>query len=102
MAFGINRSELKNWKSAVNRGEIAFLTHFWLDDRFPLARSVTKVGCNNMEALVNWGNQYGLKKEWIHNREEGYPHYDLIGDIQYKILLNEKLFSHIERFIENT
>lgn len=35
MAFGINREELTRWKKAVSAGEIAFLTHYWLDPRFP-------------------------------------------------------------------
>lgn len=34
MAFGINKSELREWKEQVNKGEIAILTHFWLDNRF--------------------------------------------------------------------
>lgn len=33
MAFGIDRQELSRWKEAVERGEIAYLTHFWLDPR---------------------------------------------------------------------
>ncbi|MCY8098432.1 hypothetical protein MOB81_20475, partial [Bacillus atrophaeus] len=33
MAFGIHRGELNRWKEAVKSGEIAFLTHYWLDDR---------------------------------------------------------------------
>ncbi len=42
MAFGVKREELNRWKQAVKRGEIAFLTHYWLDDRFPEAKTVTK------------------------------------------------------------
>ncbi len=99
MAFGIRKHELRDWKQRVKRGEIAFLTHYWLDDRFPKARSVTKVGCCNIKTLSQWGEKYGLKKEWIHQREDGYPHFDLLGDIQIDILLKEGLQDHIARFL---
>ncbi|TMU87420.1 hypothetical protein FGG79_04645 [Bacillus sp. BHET2] len=99
MAFGLHKQELWDWKRRVKRGEIAFLTHYWLDDRFPNARSVTKVGCSNIKTLSQWGEKYGLKKEWIHEREDGYPHFDLIGDIQLDILLKEGLHEHIARFL---
>lgn len=62
MAFGVKREELNRWKQAVKRGEIAFLTHYWLDDRFPEARTVTKAGCADIDKLVQWGAAYGLKK----------------------------------------
>lgn len=97
MAFGINKEELREWKSKVSQGKIAFLTHFWLDDRFPGCHSVTKVGCNNLDILIKWGFHYQLKKEWIHYRGN-YPHFDLFGDKQKEILLSEGLISHIERF----
>ncbi|MEC1437526.1 hypothetical protein P9D57_01950 [Bacillus sonorensis] len=97
MAFGINRQELYTWKRAVQNGEIAFLTHYWLDDRFHDARTVTKAGCQNIEKLAAWGKQYGLKKEWIDRRSE-FPHFDLMGQKQIEILTKEKLFSHIRRF----
>ncbi|ATH91826.1 hypothetical protein ACH95_04385 [Bacillus glycinifermentans] len=97
MAFGINRQELNEWKRAVQNGEIAFLTHYWIDDRFPDSRTVTKAGCQNVEKLSAWGEQYGLKKEWIDQRS-GFPHFDLIGQKQIEILTKEKLFSHIKRF----
>ena len=77
-------------------GEIAFLTHYWLDSRFPGSYTVTKVGCKDSEKLENWGRQYGLKQDWIHQSE--YPHYDLFGEKQKEILLNEGLIDHIERF----
>jgi hypothetical protein len=35
MAFGINRAELNRWKQVVSTGQIAFLTHYWVDKRFP-------------------------------------------------------------------
>ena len=31
MAFGIKRVELQAWKKAVSEGEMAFLTHYWLE-----------------------------------------------------------------------
>lgn len=55
MAFGLKREELYAWKEAVNRGEVAFLTHYWIDDRFPGATTVTKVGCGDIEKLIQWG-----------------------------------------------
>lgn len=97
MAFGITREELKQWKSKVLSGEIAILTHFWLDDRFPGCHSVTKVGCNNREKLISWGKQYNLKSEWIHEHDT-YLHYDLFGKIQYKVLTKENKEAHIKRF----
>jgi len=95
MAFGIKKQELLAWKQKVDRGEIAFLTHYWLDDRFPGSKTVTKVGCHNLERLAQWGLKYGLKKEWIHQRPGGYSHFDLIGDRQTEILKQEGLFNHI-------
>lgn len=97
MAFGIDREELANWKSKVSQGEIAFLTHFWLDERFPDCRTVTKVGCNDVRALKKWGASYGLKPEWI-DYKDNYPHFDLFGSTQKKILEAENLYDHIERF----
>lgn len=85
MAFGISRKELKIWKQAIDQGQIAFLTHYWIDDRFPNVNSVTKVGCQDIEQLVLWGKQFGLKREWIHYREDGYSHYDLLGEYQKEI-----------------
>ncbi|MEH7180467.1 hypothetical protein [Neobacillus vireti] len=95
MAFGIKRQEIKDWKQKIDDGEIAFLTHYWLDDRFPGCKTVTKVGCNDLEKLAEWGNKYGLKKEWIHHRRDGYSHFDLIGDRQKEILQKEGLKNHI-------
>ncbi|MEJ9212399.1 hypothetical protein [Bacillus smithii] len=98
MAFGIKREELLNWKHRIENGEIAFLTHFWLDSRFPDCHSVTKVGCNDLEKLAKWGKKYGLKKEWIHIRRDGYSHFDLLGEKQKEILLSEGLTDHIRHF----
>ncbi|MUV39855.1 NAD(+) synthase [Lentibacillus sp. JNUCC-1] len=81
MAFGLRRQELNQWKKAVKKGEIAFLTHYWLDDRFPGCDTVTKAGCADLPKLEAWGRQYGLKKEWIH-RDDTYPHFDLFGERQ--------------------
>ncbi|PFA62241.1 hypothetical protein CN378_21685 [Bacillus sp. AFS015802] len=99
MAFGLTKEELRRWKQRVKNGEIAFLTHYWLDDRFPDARTVTKVGCCDIDELSRWGEKYGLKKEWIHQREDGFPHFDLLGKTQYDILVKEGLHEHIDRFI---
>ncbi|WP_078546904.1 hypothetical protein [Litchfieldia alkalitelluris] len=97
MAFGISRDELEEWKNKVAAGKIAFITHFWQDPRFMDVTSVTKVGCNDLQKLVEWGHSYGLKREWIHNRNV-YPHFDLLGEIQLKVLKAEGLHSHIQRF----
>ncbi|MDT8860579.1 hypothetical protein N0O92_10070 [Alkalihalobacillus sp. MEB130] len=90
MAFGLDRRTLLEWKQLAGKGEIAFITHFWLDDRFPECTSVTKVGCANVDKLEMWGAQYGLKREWIHHRHE-YPHFDLLGNKQIEILRKEGL-----------
>ncbi|WP_301109325.1 hypothetical protein [Sporosarcina sp.] len=97
MAFGIKRQELQAWKEAVSQGEIAFLTHYWLDDRFPGINTVTKAGCSDMEKLTSWGKQYGLRPEWIHAREQ-YPHFDLLGERQEEILKAEKRLDQLFRF----
>lgn len=95
MAFGIKRQELKEWKRKIDSGEIAFLTHYWLDERFPGYKTVTKVGCQDLNLLAKWGEKHGLKKEWIHHRPDGYSHFDLIGARQKEILHKEELFNHI-------
>ena len=95
MAFGIKRQEINVWKQKIDDGEIAFLTHYWLDDRFPGCKTVTKVGCHDLEKLAEWGEKYGLKKEWIHHRRDGYSHFDLIGERQKEILTKEGLHQHI-------
>ncbi|MNI73045.1 hypothetical protein D3C73_1290220 [compost metagenome] len=97
MAFGISRTELTEWKRKVSEGEIAFLTHYWLDPRFPNVKSVTKVGCANLERLEAWCKKHGLNPTYIHNRME-YPHYDLMGTKQVEILEKEKLYEHLQRF----
>lgn len=97
MAFGINRDELKKWKQNVKNGKIDFLTHYWLDDRFPGCTTVTKVGCSDLNKLAAWGRKYGLDEKWIH-QDEKYPHFDLFGDRQLKILKAEGKWDHIKRF----
>ncbi|MCQ6561055.1 hypothetical protein [Paenibacillus mendelii] len=97
MALGITRQELNQWKAAVSRGEIAFLTHYWLDNRFPNIRTVTKVGCSDLDRLSGWCWDNGLNPTYIHHRQD-YPHFDLLGSKQLEILQREGLLSHIERF----
>ncbi|MBY0096087.1 hypothetical protein [Mesobacillus maritimus] len=91
MAFGIKRQELNEWKTKVARGEIAFLTHYWLDERFPESKTVTKVGCRDIEKLAAWGKQYGLQPEWIDKRKATMPHFDLFGERRDAILKKEGL-----------
>ncbi|KAB7708223.1 hypothetical protein F9802_05855 [Bacillus aerolatus] len=98
MAFGIKKEELAEWKRQIDAGNIAFLTHYWLDERFPHCHTVTKVGCRDLKKLAGWGAEYGLRKEWIDCRTGGYSHFDLLGDRQKEILTKEGLYSHIERF----
>src|SRR5699024_897874 len=97
MAFSLTRKELNEWKKQVISGEIAIITHYWLDSRFPDATTVTKVGCTNIQKLIDWGKKYDLKPEWI-DLKENYTHFDLFGEIQIKVLLNEKQFDQIKRF----
>ncbi|MDR0268408.1 hypothetical protein [Paenibacillus sp.] len=97
MAFGINRKELNEWKKVVGRGEIAFLTHYWLDPRFPSMTTVTKVGCSDLERLKRWCEQYGLPSRYIHHRNP-FPHFDLIGPKQKEILAREGQWDQIQRF----
>ncbi|MBN8234556.1 hypothetical protein JF544_04810 [Halobacillus kuroshimensis] len=96
MAFGVKREELQAWKRQVQNGEVAFLTHFWIDDRFPGCDTVTKAGCSDLDVLKEWGSCYDLHPGWIHL--DPYPHFDLFGDKQYEILKAEGRWDHIERF----
>ncbi|MFJ7826513.1 hypothetical protein [Psychrobacillus sp. NPDC096623] len=100
MAFGIKRHELNTWKKDVQNGKIAFLTHYWIDERFPGCNTVTKVGCNDIQKLIAWGNQHGLQPEWI-DYKEGFPHYDLFGKYELEILEKEGLKEQLERFNKN-
>jgi hypothetical protein len=97
LAFGIKREELLKWKNAVLREEIAFITHYWYHPKSPNYKTVTKVGCANIEKLVEWGKQYGLQRDWIHERET-YPHFDLIGYRQKEIMTKEDKLTQLERF----
>lgn len=97
MAFGIKREELNEWKKRVAKGDIAFLTHYWIHPKYPQCTTVTKAGCADLEKLFAWGRFYGLKKEWADLRSD-FPHFDLIGDKQIEILKKEHLTSHLERF----
>jgi hypothetical protein len=97
MAFGIKREELQAWKDKVKRGEIAFITHYWIDERFPGMKTVTKVGCADLERLKKWGEKYGIPSHFIHNRA-GYPHFDLLGKRQIEILTKENMLEQLKRF----
>ncbi|PZD96046.1 hypothetical protein DNH61_09000 [Paenibacillus sambharensis] len=97
MAFGLKRQELREWKAKVSAGEIAFITHYWLEPRFPGIRTVTKVGCADVDKLKRWCHDNGLNPAYIHYRER-YPHFDLIGHKQTEILLREGLADQLKRF----
>ncbi|MCM3702858.1 hypothetical protein [Paenibacillus macerans] len=97
MAFGVTREELNEWKQRVARGDIAYLTHYWLDPRFPGAKTVTKVGCSDLSRLTSWCREHGLDPKYIHNRSP-FPHFDLIGPKQREILQKEGLWTQLERF----
>ena len=68
MAFGIKRVDVY-WKQSNRPRKNCVSTHYWLDDRFPGCKTVTKVGCKDMDRLAEWGKKYGLRKEWIHHRK---------------------------------
>ncbi|GAK38623.1 hypothetical protein PUW24_16800 [Paenibacillus urinalis] len=97
MAFGISRQELENWKHEVKSGKLAYLTHYWIDPRFPGVTSVTKVGCADLEQLRSWCIKHDLNPKYIHHRNP-FPHFDLLGPKQKEILQKEQLDEHIERF----
>lgn len=95
MAFGITKEDVRKWKADIDNGKIAFLTHYWLDDRFPTCKTVTKVGAADLDQLISWGKQHGLKPEWIHHRQDGYSHFDLLGEKQKEIMRIEGKEEHI-------
>ncbi|GAE91504.1 hypothetical protein JCM21714_454 [Gracilibacillus boraciitolerans JCM 21714] len=98
MAFGIDRKTLMTWKNEVSNGNIAIITHYWLDDRFPGCKTVTKVGCSDYQKLIRWGGKkYGLRKEWIHHNPD-FPHFDLFGEKQKQILEREDEWEQINKF----
>jgi len=98
MAFGVNRRELQDWKRQVELGEVAVMTHYWYDNRFPDNRTVTKVGCCNLERLADWCKANGLDPKYIHRRER-YPHFDVIGPRQREVL--ERMGRHdlVDKFL---
>jgi hypothetical protein len=97
MAFGIKREELYRWKEKVTRGEIAFLTHYWYEPRFPQFDTVTKVGCADISRLTEWCLANGLNPKYIHHREP-FPHFDLIGPRQKDILNREQQWTQMKKF----
>lgn len=97
MAFGIKRSEIEQWKRTVAQGEIAYLTHYWLDPRFPDMRTVTKVGCSDLAKLSRWCLDNGLNPKYIHKRD-AFPHFDVLGPKQREVLLRADLHDQLERF----
>src|SRR5699024_10299076 len=94
MAFGIKREELINWKEQVMKGEIAFLTHYWQDDRFPGCYTVTKVGCSDINKLINWGKHYNLREELVELKEI-FHNFDLFENKKKKFFLNEDKWFNI-------
>nr|WP_275983742.1 hypothetical protein [Paenibacillus hamazuiensis] len=88
---------MNRWKEAVKRGEIAFLTHYWVDSRFPDIRTVTKVGCADLERLSAWCTEQGLNPAYIHRRPP-FPHFDLMGSRQKEILQKERQWEQLKRF----
>lgn len=96
MAFGIKRDELVYWKQQVSNEQIAILTHYWEDTRFPGCTSVTKIGCANIDKLIAWGHQYKLNPNWIH--QHTYPHFDVFGEKQKEVLENEGMIDQLLRF----
>lgn len=97
IAFGISKRELSEWKLKVERGEIAYLTHYWYDERFPNCKTVTKVGCANLDTLEQWCKTHALDPQYIHRRGK-YPHFDLLGPYQRVLLKKLGLIEHVERF----
>lgn len=100
MAFGVKREELEAWKRQVAAGHIAFLTHYWVHPRYPGITSVTKAGCSDVARLRLWAVSRGLPPHHIHQRER-YPHYDLLGSVQERILREEQLWDQLHRFVIN-
>ncbi|MFA9559596.1 hypothetical protein ACERII_19990 [Evansella sp. AB-rgal1] len=98
MAFGLKKSDIEKWKKRANEGEVAFITHFWFDERFPQYRTVTKAACANKDTLIQWGQKYNLKPEWIHDRKD-FPHFDLLGDRQRDILKKENQYEQLEKLL---
>lgn len=97
MAFGIKRAELNAWKQNVKQGEIAYLTHYWYDPRWPDDKTVTKVGCADLERLINWGQKHNIPAKYIDQRAD-YPHFDLFGARQREIMTKENMLAQLHKF----
>jgi len=97
MAFGVRREQLEEWKKRVAGGEIAYLTHYWYDPRFPGVDTVTKVGCDDLDKLTAWCVRHELNPAYIHKRQP-FPHYDLIGAKQVEVLRLEGQWEQLKRF----
>lgn len=97
MAFGLKRVDLQRWKENVKSGKISFLTHYWQDKRFPGCYTVTKVGCSDLDKLIEWGKGYQLQSDWIHF-DKNFPHFDLFGEKQKEILVMEKQLEQLKKF----
>ncbi len=98
MAFGVKRAELNAFKEKAMRGEIAILTHYWLDERFPSSKTVTKVASSDIDVLKAWGKKYQLPEAYIDFGHDHLPHFDLFGEIQLSVLKNEAKWDQINRF----
>ncbi|WP_219835447.1 hypothetical protein [Paenibacillus sp. R14(2021)] len=97
MAFGVKREELERWKARAASGEIAYITHYWHEPRFKGVKTVTKVGCDDLDKLTAWCLENGLEPKYIHRRQP-FPHFDLIGAKQVEILKREGLWEQLSRF----
>ncbi|HZG56986.1 hypothetical protein [Paenibacillus sp.] len=98
MAFGVTREQVTEWKRQVSEGRIAFLTHYWIHPSFPDVKSVTKVGCADIERLRAWAVSHGLPPQYIHYRDR-YPHYDIFGERQAYILRKEGQWEQLRKFV---
>lgn len=47
--------------------------------------------------LIQWGERYELRKEWI-DRRSRYPHFDLFAERQRQVLQAEGLEGQLARF----
>lgn len=97
MAFGINRAELNAWKQKVKQGDLAYLTHYWYDPRFPEVKTVTKVGCADLKRLIKWGKKHNIPEKYIDHKLD-YPHFDLLGVRQREIMTRENMLEQLHKF----
>lgn len=98
MAFGVKKNELKRYKKNVANNELAILTHYWSDDRFPDSNTVTKVAANDLETLKAWGKKLQLYDYMIDPESTKIPHFDLFGPIQVRVLKELKRWNMLNRF----